>query len=226
MPVPTSLSDLKTTANANSPQGTESAKGTIDDYFRAHASFIAQLNALIAGSTVTLASSGTVAIGAAASQNVAITGTSTITAFDTVAEGVIRWVAFSGALTLTHNAASLILPGAANITTAAGDVAVFKSLGSGNWKCMSYQPAAGYLAAAAIQNYLPKAGGTLSGPLILAEGNVTNPGLTFANDGGNNTGLCHLGDDVIGVVCGGTLIARISSTGGFEAVKITQKALP
>lgn len=42
MPVPTVIGDLSTTAIANSPQGTDSAKGTIDDYFRAHASFIAQ----------------------------------------------------------------------------------------------------------------------------------------------------------------------------------------
>ena len=36
---------------------------------------------------------------------------------------------FSGALTLTHNATSLILPGGASITTAAGDVATWSALG-------------------------------------------------------------------------------------------------
>jgi hypothetical protein len=41
-------------------------------------------------------------------------------------------------LTLTHNGTSLILPGAENITTAAGDVALMESLGSGNWKCVVY----------------------------------------------------------------------------------------
>jgi hypothetical protein len=41
MPVPASINDLALTAIANSPQGTESAKGTIDEYFRAHASFLA-----------------------------------------------------------------------------------------------------------------------------------------------------------------------------------------
>ena len=44
MPVPTSLSDLSTTASSNSPAGNESARGTIDDYFRAHAKFIADVN--------------------------------------------------------------------------------------------------------------------------------------------------------------------------------------
>lgn len=51
-----------------------------------------------------------------------ITGTTTITAFGGVA-GNRYEVVFSGALTLTHNASSLILPGGANITTAAGDQA-------------------------------------------------------------------------------------------------------
>jgi hypothetical protein len=37
----------------------------------------------------------------------------------------------------------LILPTAANITTAAGDTAIFVSLGSGNWKCLSYTRASG-----------------------------------------------------------------------------------
>jgi hypothetical protein len=53
MPVPTSLSDLSTTASSNSPAGNESARGTIDDYFRAHAKFIADLNAAKASLTGT-----------------------------------------------------------------------------------------------------------------------------------------------------------------------------
>lgn len=99
--------------------------------------------ALNAATPVTIASASTVAIGAAASNIVNISGTTTITAFDTIAAGAERELAFAGILTLTHNAASLILPGAANITTAAGDVAVFRSLGSGNWQCVSYQRASG-----------------------------------------------------------------------------------
>lgn len=43
MPVPTSIDQLSTNAIDNSPQGTDTAKGTIDDYFRRHASFIAEL---------------------------------------------------------------------------------------------------------------------------------------------------------------------------------------
>ena len=99
---------------------------------------------------VSLASAATVAIGAAAANAITITGTVAITAFDTVADGAIRALTFAGVLTLTHNATSLILPGAANITTAAGDVAVMLSLGSGNWRCIAYQRANGKAVVATV----------------------------------------------------------------------------
>jgi hypothetical protein len=80
------------------------------------------------------------AIGAATSANVTITGVVTIIGFDNVLAGIIRFVKFSGILTLTHNGTSLILPGGVNIITAAGDQALFRSLGSGNWECLNYVP--------------------------------------------------------------------------------------
>lgn len=92
---------------------------------------------------VTVSSAATTDIGAAAGNAVRITGTTTITAFGTAQSGARRHVTFSGALTLTHNAASLILPGGANIYTAAGDTAEFESLGAGNWRCMEYNRASG-----------------------------------------------------------------------------------
>jgi hypothetical protein len=91
-----------------------------------------------------IASAGTTSIGAASTAGyVDITGTTTITALGTVAAGTMRWVKFEGALTLTHNGTSLILPGAANITTADGDAALFVSEGAGNWRCLVYRPATG-----------------------------------------------------------------------------------
>lgn len=90
---------------------------------------------------VDVASAATTDIGVAASQYVRITGTTTITSLGTAPAGVVRDVLFGGALTLTHNATSLILPGGANIATAAGDTAVFRSEGSGNWRCVRYQRA-------------------------------------------------------------------------------------
>jgi len=97
---------------------------------------------------VDVASATTCAIGAAASNYVRITGTTTITGMGTVASGIYRDVVFAGALTLTHNATSLILPTAANITTAAGDTAGFVSDGSGNWRCLYYTRASGQPVAA------------------------------------------------------------------------------
>lgn len=97
-----------------------------------------------------LASAATVNIGAAGANDISITGNVTITAFDTIASGAHRSLVFGGALTLTHNGTSLILPGSANITTAAGDVAHFVSLGSGNWRCVNYMKANGQPVASSL----------------------------------------------------------------------------
>jgi hypothetical protein len=100
-------------------------------------------NAGFAETMGTIASAGTVAIGGAAANYLSVTGTTTITAFDSVLAGTRRILEFAAALTLTHNATTLILPGAANITTAAGDVAIMISEGSGNWRCAAYTKASG-----------------------------------------------------------------------------------
>jgi hypothetical protein len=68
-----------------------------------------------------------------------VTGTTTITALPNEAEGRVVKLQFDAALTLTHNATSLILPNGASITTAAGDYAIFHQLdASGNWQCVSF----------------------------------------------------------------------------------------
>lgn len=88
-----------------------------------------------------IASAGTTAIGAAGANTLTVTGTATVTAFDTAVSGAERCLVFSGTPLLTHNATSLILPFGGNIQTQAGDVAEFVSLGSGNWRCTSFQRA-------------------------------------------------------------------------------------
>lgn len=92
---------------------------------------------------VDVASAATTDLGATNAANLRITGTTTITAFGTAASGTRRQLRFAGVLTLTHNATSLILPGAANIVTAANDTALAISLGSGNWVVVDYQRASG-----------------------------------------------------------------------------------
>ena len=86
----------------------------------------------------TLAAAATTNIGAQGTEIVIITGNTTITAFDNVAAGVVRMLRFTGTPLLTYNATSLILPGGVNYQIVAGDVFIFESMGSGNWKCFSY----------------------------------------------------------------------------------------
>lgn len=90
-----------------------------------------------------IARATTTNIGAATGNFIHLTGTTTVTGLGTVQAGTRRIVRFAGAGTLTHNATSLILPGAANITTAANDTAIFVSEGSGNWRCIAYTRASG-----------------------------------------------------------------------------------
>lgn len=140
MAVPTAITDLSATIASNVPAGSDQAFPYMDDYLRAAYGFIRQGDTKAAN----VASASTVDLGAVVGRFVDVTGTTTITSFGTVAAGIWRIVTFTGALTLTHNATSLILPGGANITTAAGDSMVAESLGSGNWKIHIYMPAAGY----------------------------------------------------------------------------------
>lgn len=93
----------------------------------------------------TLASAATTDLSTVGSQNVTVTGTTTITAFGTAPAGTFRRLVFSGILTLTHNATSLILPQGGNVVTAAGDSLEAVSLGSGNWRVTSYQHAGSQL---------------------------------------------------------------------------------
>lgn len=93
---------------------------------------------------ITVADSGTPDIGAVQGCRVVLNGTTTITSFGTSTHK-LRFIRFAGARTLTYNATSLILPGAANITTAAGDCAIATSDASGNWTVRHYTRAATFL---------------------------------------------------------------------------------
>lgn len=129
MTVPTVIADLSATAASNSPAGSDAVFPGLDDYLRAAFAFIRQGDTKASD----IASASTVDLGAAAGRIVDVTGTTTITSFGTVDAGVWRIVRFTGALTITHNATSLILPGGDDVTTASGDCYLAISLGSGNW---------------------------------------------------------------------------------------------
>lgn len=104
------------------------------------------------GIATTLASATTTDLGSKPQAFLTVSGVTTITSLGTsAAVGTVKIVTFSGILTLTYNAASLILPTAANITTAAGDVAAFVMMTSGNWRCLFYTLASGApLSTAAV----------------------------------------------------------------------------
>ena len=102
-----------------------------------------------------IASAATCAIGGVASRHVRITGTTGITSFGTIAAGRRRRCKMAGALTITHNGTSLVCPGSANITTAAGDTFDAISRGSGNWEIQNYQKADGSALVTAPTATLP-----------------------------------------------------------------------
>ena len=92
-----------------------------------------------------IASASTINLNTATGNRVHITGTTAITAV-TLTRGP-RTLIFDGILTLTHNATTNNLPGAANITTAAGDRAIYESDGTTVY-CVSYIKASGVAVVA------------------------------------------------------------------------------
>lgn len=106
-----------------------------------------------------IASAATINLTTATGNFVHVTGTTTITAI-TIPVGAERTVVFDGALTLTHGAA-LLLPGAANIVTAAGDRMVVRGDTAGA-NVVSYTRTNGQAVYATKQfrtiSYLPSSG--------------------------------------------------------------------
>jgi hypothetical protein len=176
-----SIGTVNATSNAFDASNAASTSSTI------------AMTAAINEAGATVASATTCDIGAAAGNYVSVTGTTTITGLGTVQVGTKRTVRFAGILTLTHNGTSLILPGAANITTAAGDVAVFISLGSGNWFCAAYMRAAAMAAYAnAAQTWTASQRGTVTTDNDLSfDQSVTNNFFCTPSAGGTLTFTNH-----------------------------------
>ena len=192
MPVPSAITDLSQTAGSNYPSGGESPI-TADNYFQAYASFIALLRDGKGHSTqTTLASATATDIGGQNSLYVSVTGTTTITGFGTNYNGP-RFVSFTGALILTHSA-TLVIPGAANITTAANDSCIAIPI-SGGWKIVSYDKYSGLptsttgLAASGANNDITSltaltAGGLPNNSVLtadIADANITTIKILDSN---------------------------------------------
>lgn len=137
---------------------------------------------LFKGTDVTSAS----ALNPWASSNVGnyfdVTGTSAITSIATSSNvGTVLILHFDDALTLTHHATNLILPGAANITTSAGDELSFIEYASGQWRCVGYVDA----STTGTGNIVRATSPTLTTPII---GDFSTATHTHANAaGGGNT---------------------------------------
>lgn len=133
------------------------------------------------GQSTAVASAATCDIGTTASQRISITGTTTITSLGTV-PNQLRFVTFVGILTLTYNATTLLLPGAASITTAAGDAAIVSSDGSGNWTCIAYTKASGAAVVGGSGGGVPSAPQgrlTLSAGTPVIVNNVNNATIVY-----------------------------------------------
>jgi hypothetical protein len=127
------------------------------------------------------ATSGTTNLALANGNFVHITGTGSISinSFGTLPAGSRFVLCFDIPVTLVYNATSLIIPGAANVTTAAGDCIMLISEGSGNWRVISYFPGSG-LPVGTVTAV------TASAPLSATPGNAPNlsiPQATGSQDG-------------------------------------------
>lgn len=164
MSIPTTLESLSQTAASNGPSGSDQ-RTLADDGLRQAYAFIAQ--ALQAGSNIT---SGTTITPPSAGSSFHVTGTTAITTIASTNSWDGRTIAliFDGILTFTHGS-NLALPGSANITTAANDVAIMRQNASGAWRCIHYQRADGSVIGF---GYLPLTGGTVAGALAVT-GNTT-----------------------------------------------------
>ena len=97
-----------------------------------------------------IASAATVNLDTATGNRVHVTGVTAITAV-TLTRGP-RTLIFDGVLILTHNATTNNLPGAANITTAAGDRAIYESDGVTVY-CVSYVKASGFAVIGSVGDH-------------------------------------------------------------------------
>lgn len=136
--VSSNLKDWSTTANSNAPSGSANVGANLDDNLREIQKVVRQ-DLATKGSDIVAAPATD--LGAVAGLFHDITGAATVTGLGTVSAGIWKLIKFEAIAVLVHSA-SLILPGAANITTAVGDTALVFSEGSGTWRVVFYQRAA------------------------------------------------------------------------------------
>lgn len=133
-----------------------------------------------------------------------ITGTTAITSIGTKGVGTVVKLHFDAALTLTHHATDLILPGGANYTTEAGDEFEFTEYATGDWRCTGYTKASG-------QAVVGSGGSTLGTPVASTSGTA----IDFTSI---PAGTKRIVISFSGVSTNGTspLTVQIGDSGGIE----------
>lgn len=143
MTVPTTISDLSTSAILNSPQGTDPISNTLDDYLRAvqgilKSQFAQGAAITVSGSTITVPETGSAfAVSASVPQ--------TVTSLSSNFNGRFAIFEFQDGNITLQNGSNLVLPFGLNHTPVAGEIMSFISKGSGVWQCVSGSPLTGVL---------------------------------------------------------------------------------
>lgn len=200
---------------------------------------------------VTVASASTCDILGAASEFIAISGTTTITSFGT-GTNRMRFVRATGAFTITHNATSLICPGGYNITTAAGDTFLVIADASSNARIHNYQRAANNVPVQLpVGALMPYAGSSAPSGWLLCYGQDVSRttyaalyaaiGVTYGVGNGTTTftlpdlrGRVVAGKDDMGGTSANRLTNQtgglngdtLGATGGSETHTLTAAQLP
>jgi|CXWL01.1.fsa_nt_gi hypothetical protein len=171
MPVPSTITDLSDTASSNFPQDSDSTGSTVASLPRAIQAILKKQ--FIRGSDITISGSGVVTMPTEGSYFVVNGSGFSISGFSTNYNGRIVTLEFTGALTLT-NSASFFMINAANITTAAGDTAVFVNETGSTWRAISYNKVTNTFATIASPTFT----GVPAAPTAAAGTNTTQLATT------------------------------------------------
>lgn len=143
------------------------------------------------------ASAANLGLTASTGASLHITGTTTITSLGTTGTtGQTVKLIFDGALVLTHNATSLINITGANITTAAGDTAVFlnENGASGYWRMLSYNRKSGQALVSSVGTNLANTISTCVNALSLnnSANVITQNNYMTSTSVSTNINICNL----------------------------------
>lgn len=179
----------------------------------------------VAVAEVTVASASTTDVLGAASEFVAISGTTTVTSFGTGTNRK-RFCRATGAFTITHNATSLICPGGNDITTEAGDTFILVADASSNVRVLAYQRAATPPPSVPVGAVFDYAGSTAPSFYLLCYGQAVSRttyaklfailGETYGS--GNGVTTFNLPD------LRGRVIAGKDDMGGTSANRLTNQS--